>query len=189
MVQAQPESGNDALNKFIQLYICTNHALHATDSEQRAYSTLVSRFSDKLASGQSIPADLQLAAKVAGGVLRKDSLIMGLMQSFVHMSEAAARGCVRTRTSKFMDREAVENAICTLGSSREAKHLLERFGCNSVALASHTWHHPALPEFFLLFAGCRCALPEFQESPFSFESAWHAAASCRGGRNLRRCKF
>ena len=148
MVQAQPESGNDALNKFIQLYICTNHALHATDSEQRAYSTLVSRFSDKLASGQSIPADLQLAAKVAGGVLRKDSLIMGLMQSFVHMSEAAARGCVRTRTSKFMDREAVENAICTLGSSREAKHLLERFGCNSVALASHTWHHPALPEFF-----------------------------------------
>lgn len=62
---------------------------------------------EQLASGQVLQDDLRVASQVASGALRRDGLVMALLRSAIHMNNAESRGCLRTRTSKFLDQDAL----------------------------------------------------------------------------------
>ena len=98
---------NAALQKFMDTYCSDDHYLHCTSAEQRSYAILVSSMADKLASGEVLSDDLRVASQVASGALRRDGLVLALMRSAIHMNQAAEKGALRTRTSRYLDHDAL----------------------------------------------------------------------------------
>eukprot|EP00434_Breviolum_minutum_P032853 symbB.v1.2.029056.t1/scaffold3142.1/size62523/1 len=139
---------NQALQTFLDQYVSSDHYLHANSTEQRSYSALVSAMTDRLAAGEVLTDDLKVASQIASGALRRDGLIMALMRSAIHMNHAQERGCLRTKTGQYLDHDALGDLMCSLGNSKETRHLLDRFGVVKSAIPRVGLIHPELPQFF-----------------------------------------
>ena len=98
---------NVALQKFIDGYIAHDIYHHQNSAEQQSYAALVGAMTQKLSAGEVLSEDLRVAAQVASGALRRDSLVMALMRSAIHMNQSIQKGQLRTKTTRFMDHDAL----------------------------------------------------------------------------------
>lgn len=98
---------NVALQKFIDEYIAHDIYHRKNSAEQQSYAALVGAMTQKLSAGEVLSEDLRVAAQVASGALRRDSLVMALMRSAIHMNQSIQKGQLRTKTTRFMDHDAL----------------------------------------------------------------------------------
>ena len=75
--------------------------------------------------------DLALGAKVAAGKLRGDSVVHGLVASFLQMYREDLQERRYQTTSAFLRFASVQEALVDLGQSQEVKSLLARFCVNT----------------------------------------------------------
>ena len=103
---------------------------HSDDVELEAHRALVHSMTLAVGNGTVREADLCLASKVASGQLRADSLVHGLVMSFLSMHKQVVAGCRRQSTSVHMEEDALMEAVMDLGRGRELRSLLQRFHVN-----------------------------------------------------------
>ena len=141
---------SESLQSFMDRYLVPFRQFYQEAKESSAYTCLMQKFTLQVASGKIADSDLQLAAAVATGKLREDPVVHGLAQSFLAMVDRRNRGCEsRLNSSKYMDEDAILEMVSTLGSHREAKLLLNRFGVNERVIQSRfNFEDERLPQFF-----------------------------------------
>ena len=123
-----------ALQTFMDKWLVRPQIFHAEDMEAKAHATLVGSFASAVASGKVQSRDLVLAAKVAAGELRQDSLISGLVSTFLFQYRQGLSNVCRKTSSSFIDCAALEDCLVTLGHKQETMQLLARFAVNPKAL-------------------------------------------------------
>ncbi|CAE7315496.1 unnamed protein product [Symbiodinium sp. CCMP2592] len=135
------------MQDFIDRYVVKPQLFHSGDNEARAHSSLVAAFANQVGAGNVQSTDLVLAAKVAAGELRQDSLISGLVTTFL-MQYRRSLGCKRKNSSAHSDPEALSEVLGMLGVRSEAEALVQRFHVNPQSLPRLVLHSATLPNAF-----------------------------------------
>ena len=76
---------NPALKALLQKWLVPTPSFHSGDVESSAHASLVQQLAGAVREGRCRSEDLALAAKVAAGRLRGDSLVQGLVTSFLNV--------------------------------------------------------------------------------------------------------
>ena len=161
---------NPSLKSLVNTWLVSTPSFHANDVESSAHACLVQQLSSAVRDGQCQSGDLELAAKVAAGRLRGDSLVQGLVTSFLSMFEEDLRNRRFRTSSKHV--AATQDALLDMGQSEEMRRLLERFCVNAKALPPLQIFSDLLPRGFLalqsqekLRTTLRCAFEAGFRSP------------------------
>ena len=138
-----------ALKTLIGTYLVRTPTHHSGDVESAAHACLVEQLSDAVRTGKVHSADLALGAKVAAGKLRGDSIVHGLVSSFLDMYREDLKQQRYKTTSAFLRFASVQEALVDLGQSQEVKSLLARFCVNTRKLPKLSVWSELLPQPFL----------------------------------------
>ena len=138
-----------ALKAFLKGFLVQAHLFHSTDDEARAHAALATTLANSVAQGKAHQLDLALAAKVASGQLRQDSLIQALTATFLMQYQAGLQNTRRRNSSQFVELESIEVALTSLGRRAEVDAMLARFHVNARSIPSSPLTNPWLPAAFL----------------------------------------
>ena len=140
---------SDSLRRLLDHYLLRPHVLHASEQEALAYGSLCTSLSSAIASGTTRERDLCLAAKVATGGLRADSLVEGLATSFLLAFKTNLADRQRRTTSAYCNYEALSESLVTLGRHEEVANLLRAFRVNPKQLQKLRLDSERFPQAFL----------------------------------------
>ena len=105
---------------------------HDKDTEAQAHNALCSSLATAVMNGQAKQLDLRLAARVAAGALRTDSLVQALTTTFLMQTREKLS---RPDSSRHIeDMEATSQALAVLGKTKELDALLRAFHVNPRAI-------------------------------------------------------
>ena len=140
---------SDAMQAFKQHWLPKTDLYHSTDIQAQAHASLVASLGQSVAQGTVRQLDLSLASKIAAGALRCDSLVDGLITTFLQTLDSSLRNKRRRASGQWIDAEALMDAAHTLGRGPEAASLLFRFRVNSKLLPKLSFNCSALPDSFV----------------------------------------
>ena len=143
---------SESMQKFLGNFLVEPHLYHSSNEEAMAHGALASTLASSVASGTVMQQDLQLAAKVASGALRQDSLIQSLTASFLFVCQEGAMQQgqrVRRTSTRHVDMDALQDALCTLGKSAQVLEVMQRFKVNTKNLPKAPLESTSLPNPFV----------------------------------------
>ena len=138
-----------ALQQFLDGYLVQAHLFHADGAEASAHGALAAALGSAVAAGAVRQLDIRLAAKMASGALRKDSLIQSLTTTFLMTCQQAMEPRQRSHSTRHVDLDALQDALSVLGRSEQVDQMMQRFGLNTKALPKAPIESPCLPNAFV----------------------------------------
>ena len=140
---------NPALKALLQKWLVPTPSFHSGDVESSAHASLVQQLAGAVREGRCRSEDLALAAKVAAGRLRGDSLVQGLVTSFLNVFKSDLQHQRYKTTGAHMGFAAVEDALHRLGQTDECRNLMKVFCVNPRKLPKLNIFNAMLPQHFL----------------------------------------
>ena len=141
-----------SLRSLIDHWLVKSPTFHGDDIEAAAHASLVKSLSSAVETGAAQSSDLALAAKVASGRLRADSVVEGLVTSFLMTFKDGLHNKRYKTSGRYANYGAIAEALLTLGKREEVNILLEIFCVNPRKLPKSNALDPSLPQPFLALA-------------------------------------